>query len=344
MTSCSSIVILQAFEARELISRREMAEVAIESERLVGVNSGGMDQAASIFGVAGSALHISFVPQLDAVPTQLPHSRHPHVLVIANTLVVSDKKVMAPVQYNLRVCELLMACRALCKKLGLPQDSSTRLLKPLTDVYFQKNPLNRDQTQGEARSSWDNWGEEAAQLVQLRDVALNALPQHALTRQEVEELTGIRDDTFDKEFLSQFPVRADKFELYKRVKHVFNESLHVMQFKATCQHGGADAYAELGRIVHESQVSLFDVYENACQELRQVCALAESNGALGSRPTGAGWGGSTVSLVEQSKVDAVIKALRTGYYDKKFPEMTDEAFADAVLVSQPAQGACVYMV
>ena len=60
MTCCSSIVILQAFGARELISRREMAEVAIESgafpfrisrrcsnmismqlERLVGVASGG---------------------------------------------------------------------------------------------------------------------------------------------------------------------------------------------------------------------------------------------------------------------------------------------------------------
>ena len=31
MTTCSSIVILQAFGAREVISRREMAEVAIES-------------------------------------------------------------------------------------------------------------------------------------------------------------------------------------------------------------------------------------------------------------------------------------------------------------------------
>lgn len=41
-----------------------MAEVAIESERLVGVKSGGMDQAASIFGVADSAFHISFEPQL----------------------------------------------------------------------------------------------------------------------------------------------------------------------------------------------------------------------------------------------------------------------------------------
>lgn len=61
MTSCSSILILEAFRAREYISRKEMAEVAIESgectrfvngssaweltgilsERLVGVNSGG---------------------------------------------------------------------------------------------------------------------------------------------------------------------------------------------------------------------------------------------------------------------------------------------------------------
>lgn len=50
MTVCSSIVILEALGARDQVSRREMAEVAIESERYVGVASGGMDQSASIFG------------------------------------------------------------------------------------------------------------------------------------------------------------------------------------------------------------------------------------------------------------------------------------------------------
>jgi galactokinase len=342
MTTCSSIVVLEAFQARCLIGRHEMAEVAIESERLVGVNSGGMDQAASIFGVTGSALHISFEPQLGAIPTKLPPSKPPHVLVIANTLVVSDKKVMGPVQYNLRVCELMMACRALAKKFDLPQDQSTKLLKPLTDVYFAKYPLKREEVKGEVKESWEKWGEEAAQLVHLRELCSKALPEHALSRAEVEELTDIKGEAYEKQFLSQFPVRADTFALGKRVQHVFNESLNVLRFKSVCQEGGEGAYKELGNIMHASQQTLFNVYENGCPELEAVCQLAESNGALGCRPTGAGWGGSTVSLVEQGNVEKVIKALRTGYYAKKYPNMTDDEFADAVLVSQPAQGACIY--
>lgn len=52
-----------------------------------------MDQAASIFGVPNHALHISFYPKLKAIPTRLPDSDPSHAWVIANTLVVSDKKV-----------------------------------------------------------------------------------------------------------------------------------------------------------------------------------------------------------------------------------------------------------
>lgn len=344
MTVCSSIVVLEAFQARQLIGRNEMAEVAIESERLVGVNSGGMDQAASIFGVRGSALHISFEPKLEAIPTELPPSKPAHVLVIANTLVVSDKKVMGPVQYNLRVCELLMACRALAKKLDLPQDNSTRLLKPLTDTYFTKHPLKREQAEGIVKECWDNSGEEAAQLAYMRELCSKSLPEHALTRSEIEKVTGIEGKEYDQEFLSQFPVRADTFELSKRVQHVFNESLNVLRFKSACQNGDKDAYKVLGETMHASQETLFEIYENGCPELRKVCQVAEANGALGSRPTGAGWGGSTVSLVEQSKVESVVNALRKGYYAEKYPNMTDEEFADAVLVSQPAQGACIYAV
>jgi galactokinase len=111
----------------------------------------------------------------------------------------------------------------------------------------------------------------------------------------------------------------------------------------TCS--GADSvYSQLGQIMQESRVSLFDDYENGCPELQQVCAITEAHGALGSRPTGAGWGGSTVSLVEQSKVDDVLNALYTEYYQKRNPDITKEQFQDAVLVSQPASGACLYQV
>ncbi|CAD6946759.1 unnamed protein product, partial [Tilletia caries] len=125
MTVCSSLVILEAFGARSLVDRTEMAEVAIESERLVGVNSGGMDQAASIFGVPSHALHIAFKPKLLATPTALPPINPPMQFVIVNTLVVSDKKVTGPIHYNLRTAELRMASRALQRRLGLKLPTHT---------------------------------------------------------------------------------------------------------------------------------------------------------------------------------------------------------------------------
>lgn len=141
-------------------------------------------------------------------------------------------------------------------------------------------------------------------------------------------------------------VRAETFKLHDRTKHVLAESLMVLKFTEECNtsSSNSDSYEQLGDIMHQSQDSLFNVYENACPELRQVCDIAEKYGALGSRPTGAGWGGSTVSLVEESKVASVLDALRDHYYNVKYPHMTDDAFADAVLVSQPAGGACLYQV
>ena len=84
-------MVLEALHARKQISRTQMTEIAIASERLVGVNSGGMDQAASVFGIRGHAMYVTFVPSLMAEPIRLPSDEY--VGVVSNTLVTSDKKV-----------------------------------------------------------------------------------------------------------------------------------------------------------------------------------------------------------------------------------------------------------
>ena len=58
MTACAAIATMHAYGATERISRREVTNIAIESERLVGVNSGGMDQTASIYGQRGHLLNV----------------------------------------------------------------------------------------------------------------------------------------------------------------------------------------------------------------------------------------------------------------------------------------------
>ncbi|KAN0066514.1 galactokinase [Thecaphora frezii] len=352
MTTCSSIVVLEAFGARELIDRKEMAEVAIESERLVGVNSGGMDQSASIFSIPNHALFISFYPTLAVQPIQLPPSTPDNVFVIANTLVVSDKKVTGPVNYNLRVVETRMAARALAKHLGLAaaKQDECKTLRGVQEAYFAKADLKAEaEKNAEVATTLEKYGTEAARLKAMELKVEEAFSKKAgLTRQEVEEVTGYNGAEFEQEFLSSFPIRADTFALYARSKHVFTESLRVLLFQSLCSSntslpsdGGAEVYASLGKLMDDSQASLRDLFNCSCDELNEVVTIAKQNGSLGSRLTGAGWGGCTVHLVPKQKVQTFIEALRKGYYAKKFPNLNDEQLSDACFDTQPAGGACV---
>ncbi|SPO44433.1 related to GAL1 - galactokinase [Moesziomyces antarcticus] len=359
MTTCSSIVVLEAFGARELIDRKEMAEVAIESERLVGVNSGGMDQSASIFGIPHHALYISFFPTLSVQPTRLPPSSPDHTFVIVNSLVVSDKKVTGPVNYNLRVVETRMAARALANYLGLAaaKENACRDLRGVLETYFAENGgAGRLQAEMEnssaVKQTLERSGEEAARIKVLEEkvdaLYSSAALQEGVARAEVEKLTGYSGDKFEAEFLSSFPIRADAFQLYRRSKHVFTEALRVLQFQALCKQNSTESakevYAQLGSLMDGSQKSLRELYNCSCDELNQIIEIAKRNGSLGSRLTGAGWGGCTVHLVPKPKVEVFISAMRTQYYAKKFPELSKAQLEDACFDTQPAGGACVYKV
>ena len=61
-------------------------------------------------------------------------------------------------------------------------------------------------------------------------------------------------------------------------------------------------------------------------------------GAVGSRLTGAGWGGGSVHLVPRHKVEDVRRAWEEGYYRKRWPNITEERLKDAIVVSEPSSG------
>lgn len=65
------------------------------------------------------------------------------------------------------------------------------------------------------------------------------------------------------------------------------------------------------------------------------------NGALGSRLTGAGWGGCVVSLVPADKVQNFVSSLSADYYTEK-PSQT-VSISECLFASQPGDGAALYV-
>jgi hypothetical protein len=73
-------------------------------------------------------------------------------------------------------------------------------------------------------------------------------------------------------------------------------------------------YKEVGRLMTLSHNSLQDDYEVSCEELDLLVRIANQlPGVYGSRMTGGGFGGCTVSLVDPDHVEAVESAMSENY-------------------------------
>ncbi|KAJ2897261.1 hypothetical protein MKZ38_004815 [Zalerion maritima] len=328
--SASALAVLYVNGVTE-VDKTELTELAIVSERAVGVNSGGMDQSASVLSLAGSALHVDFVPTLKATPVKMPETDPELVVLIAQSFVSADKHVMGPIHYNLRVVECSLAAAFLDAGVngggGLPKDSSPLevSLRGFHLKYFsgkEKDPM-----------------EELKELLALAD---KTLIKDGYTREEIAEKLGTSVLELEKTFMSRFPVRADKFKLRQRAMHVFTEAVRVLQFLELLKTSPPGCEKELGRLMNETQDSCRDLYECSCPELDEICAIARRNGSLGSRLTGAGWGGCSVHLVPGDKVQSVKEAWDKEYYAKM--ALSREQRGAAVVASKPGSGSMLFLV
>ncbi|XP_058790475.1 galactokinase-like isoform X2 [Phymastichus coffea] len=73
-------------------------------------------------------------------------------------------------------------------------------------------------------------------------------------------------------------------------------------------------FVRFGQLMNESHNSLRDDYEVSSEELDCLVSIARSvDGVLGTRLTGAGFGGCTVTLLKKDAVDNVIKQIKEKY-------------------------------
>lgn len=100
----------------------------------------------------------------------------------------------------------------------------------------------------------------------------------------------------------------------KRAKHAVYENQRTLKAKEALNHGDLVTF---GKLMNESHISLRDDYEVTGIELDTLVELAWSHeGTLGSRMTGAGFGGCTISLVKKDKVEDFISKVGQGYKEK----------------------------
>lgn len=102
--------------------------------------------------------------------------------------------------------------------------------------------------------------------------------------------------------------------LTRRAKHAVYENQRTIKAMAALK---ANDLKEFGRLMISSHDSLRDDYEVTGIELDTLVEEAlKQEGVIGSRMTGAGFGGCTVSIVEQDNIDAFIRNVGKAYLDK----------------------------
>ncbi|KAF9220410.1 galactokinase gal [Gyrodon lividus] len=329
-----------------------LVEIAVENEKRVGVNSGGMDQAASVISLAGSALYVSFFPKLSAEPIPLPGSQPHHpdlasaIFVCANSLIVSDKAVHAKYQYNLRVVESLGAARVLAVRLGLEVGSREKITFRGVMARFMNEP--EDQLEEDVGKVTEGLVRMVKVVECLRPEGAGDGDQLGVTLETMIEWSGMGEELFKDVYLSWVEVETTYFQLYKRAKHCYTEALRVLKFRDVCltaassptAYQGTSAFEALGVLMNESQESCAKLYECTCPEVDELAKLALETGAYGSRVTGAGWGGCTVSLVDESQVDSFISKIKANY--GPYRDLDGEALKEVIFATKPSSGVCVY--
>ncbi len=148
-----------------------------------------------------------------------------------------------------------------------------------------------------------------------------------LLKVHLPEIKALRDVSVE-----QFSQYADDLPEVTRMRarHVVTEDARTLESVASLKSG---AVARFGVLMNESHESLKRDYRVSCKELDAMVDAARSiDGVFGSRMTGAGFGGCTVSLVEDEAVEK-FKAEVPILYKKT------TGLNCTVYVTQAAQGA-----
>ena len=126
--------------------------------------------------------------------------------------------------------------------------------------------------------------------------------------QQDSNVAALRDVTAKmfEESSADFPANVRR-----RCRHVIAENSRVLEAVELLKSGQLE---EFGRLMTASHNSLRDDFEVSCEELDLLVKIAtDTEGVLGARMTGAGFGGCTVNLVHKDSIATLVKRLDEEY-------------------------------
>ena len=125
----------------------------------------------------------------------------------------------------------------------------------------------------------------------------------------IESLGDLDMETFEKyKSVIGDPIKE------QRAKHAVAENQRTIDAVAALKEDNIELF---GQLMNQSHISLRDDYEVSCEEIDILVDLAwNTSGVIGSRITGGGFGGCTVSIVKNDAIDTFIETIGTAYKEK----------------------------
>ena len=321
VSSSSALVVATALAAIELnqlnVPHDELVSLTGRGEWYVGTRGGIGDQAAQLFCRKDHLLRIRFTPQA-FIPFDLGHVPFPegYRVVVSNTLKEARKAVEAKQRPIARGLGLRAGTYWLRQHLASEMDVqyvSDLLSLSDREIYsiLQAVPttLNREQI----LKMLPDATSEFEKLFKTHDEPPAGYPVRNACLYMVAEA---RRGAFFGELVEQ-----KKMEEAGRLMWTAHDGDRLVRWNLkTHTHQPWQADIKIDRLVTEapSLIHQSGLFSCSCEELDLLVDICRGvEGVLGARLTGAGLGGCIVALVEEDRVDALLRALDSHYYAPK---------------------------
>ena len=165
---------------------------------------------------------------------------------------------------------------------------------------------------------------EDAKIVITNSKVKHSLVDSAYNDRRRESETALKDLQKVVDIRTLGDLTEEEFEIHKdaigdeickkRAKHAVYENQRTIRAVKALKENDI---AGFGRLMNQSHISLRDDYEVSCEEIDILVDLAwKINGVVGSRITGGGFGGCTVSIVKNDAVETFVEQVGKGYKEQ----------------------------